>query len=196
MKVCALIISIFFSLHCFAYEIGDEVHDFTLGGTKNIILNDQKDHKKYIVLEWYNSGCPFVRKHYDSGNIPKLQKKYRDKVIWLTINSSAPGKQGFIKDAAAAKKLYKKEGMSSLALLLDPEGVVGRDFHATATPHFFILDSGGKLVYQGAIDSIASADKADIAHANNYVAMALDEVLAGKKISHPKTTPYGCSVKY
>lgn len=198
MKLKDLFIASLFSLSMpsvMAYDLGDTVKDFSLSGSpKERSLDSVKG--KYIVLEWYNNGCPFVRKHYDSGNIPKMQKDYKEKVNWLTINSSAEGKQGHIKDIAAAKELYTKEQMSSLALLIDSNGRVGREFKAKTTPHFFILDPKGKLIYQGAIDSIASAYQEDIAKADNYVTAALDEALAGKPISQAKTRPYGCSVKY
>ncbi len=198
MKLSSYIVSVFATLlmsQSFAYEIGDKVKEFSLKGTpKETSLSDVLG--KYIVLEWYNDGCPFVRKHYDSGNIPKMQKQYKDKVNWLTINSSASGKQGHIESIDKASSLYTKEQMSSLALLIDSNGKVGGEFGAKTTPHFFIIDPQGKLVYQGAVDSIASAYSEDIAKADNYVVAALDEALAGKSISVSKTKPYGCSVKY
>lgn len=150
----------------------------------------------YVVLEWYNDGCPFVRKHYDAGNMQALQKKYKGRVKWLTINSSAKGKQGYLADTSTAKKKYMEEKMHSTALLLDANGNVGKKYGAKTTPHIFIIGPKGKLVYQGAIDSKASADPSDIAKSENYVSKALDELLAGKKVSMGKTRPYGCSVKY
>jgi hypothetical protein len=125
-----------------------------------------------------------------------LQKKYRGKVSWLTINSSAPGKQGYLKNSDAAKETYSKEQMQSISLLLDSNGEIGQKYGAKTTPHMFIIDPKGSIVYQGAIDSVASADQADIHGATNYVDKALGEVLAGKAVSVAKSKPYGCSVKY
>lgn len=179
----------------FALNIGDQAPGFSLMGTPK--KADLKDFKgKYVVLEWFNDGCPFVRKHYDSQNMQKLQKKYAGKVAWLTINSSAEGRQGYLKDLGAAKSMYTKEQMASLSLLLDAPGKVGRAYGAKTTPHMYIIDPKGKLVYQGAIDSTPSANPDDISSSTNYVSQALDEALAGKKVSMAKTQAYGCSVKY
>jgi len=195
MKSIFSIFLLSISLSTLALENGIAPENFELSGhPKSIQLKDQKG--KYVVLEWYNEGCPFVRKHYDSGNIPKMQKKYQDKVSWLAIASSAKGKQGYVENISKAKELYTKEQMSALSLLLDSDGIVGNQFGAKTTPHFFIINPEGKVIYQGGIDSIASANPADIEQADNYVAMALDEALAGKSITQAKTRPYGCSVKY
>lgn len=185
------------SLSSFALDNGDQAPAFELKGhPKNIKSKNILQESKYMVIEWYNDGCPFVRKHYDSQNIPKLQKKYKDRVNWVVVNSSAEGKQGHIANLEKATELYSKEQMSSLSLLMDNNGDVGQAYGAKTTPHFFIVDPTGKIVYQGAIDSIPSAYKEDIAKADNYVSQALDEVLAGKKVTTAKTRPYGCSVKY
>lgn len=176
-------------------SIGDDAPAFELVGTpKKAKLFEHKG--KYIVLEWFNDGCPFVRKHYDAGNMQKLQKKYSDKVAWLTINSSAEGRQGYLKDVSAAKEMYTKEQMAAMNLLLDPSGKVGKAYGAKTTPHMFIIDPKGKVVYQGAIDSIPSASSEDIPKATNYVDEALGAVLSGRKIAQAKTQAYGCSVKY
>ena len=151
---------------------------------------------KTVVLEWTNDGCPFVRKHYGSGNMQALQKRWTDAgVVWLVINSSAPGKQGHV-DAAGAKKLVAEQGMKPTAYLLDADGKVGKAYGATATPHMFVIDAKGDVAYQGAIDDTPSADPADIAGAKNYVDAALTEVLAGKPVTTAATRAYGCSVKY
>jgi peroxiredoxin len=150
----------------------------------------------YVVLEWYNDGCPFVRKHYDGGNMQAIQKKYKNKVKWLTINSSAEGKQGYLGNVSKAKKMYKSEKMYSTALLLDTNGKVGKSYGAKTTPHLFIINPKGIIIYQGAIDSIPSADSSDIVNSKNYVSLALDQALSGKKVRMGKTRPYGCSVKY
>lgn len=149
-----------------------------------------------VVLEWSNYGCPFVRKHYDSGNMQKLQADYTAKgVKWVSVMSSAAGKQGFLsaKDAPGA---VAKAGFKGTFVALDSQGTLGRAFGAEATPHMFVLDKDGKLVYSGAIDSIPSFSKADIAKADNYIADVLDELLAGKPVTVPSTRAYGCSVKY
>jgi peroxiredoxin len=151
---------------------------------------------KYVVLEWVNFECPFVGKHYGSGNMQKLQKTYTGKgVVWLSINSSAGGKQGAL-DAAKATALVKEKGAAPTAFLLDSEGAVGQAYGAKTTPHMFIIDPSGKLIYNGAIDDRPSTDKADIATARNYVQAALDEAMAGKPVTTTSSQPYGCSVKY
>ena len=179
----------------FAISIGDQAPEFKLEGTPS--KGALSDHiGKYVVLEWYNDGCPFVRKHYDSNNMQKLQKKYKGKVSWLTINSSAKGRQGFIENVGKAKEKYSKEQMEAMSLLIDSDGIVGKAYATKTTPHMYIIDPKGKLVYQGAIDSISSADSSDINKATNFVDVALTEALVGRKIAMAKTQPYGCSVKY
>jgi peroxiredoxin len=151
---------------------------------------------KLVVLEWVNPDCPFVKKHYGSGNMQKLQKAYTSRgVAWLTVNSSAPGKQGHL-EAATAEAFVEDKGASPTALLLDPQGKVGRAYGAKTTPHMFVIDASGKLIYNGAIDDNPSADPADVATATNYVRAALDEALSGKPVTTAATQPYGCSVKY
>lgn len=150
---------------------------------------------KTVVLEWTNADCPFVKKHY-SGNMQSLQKAYTAKdVVWLSINSSATGKQGAV-DAAGARALIKAKGAAPTHALLDPKGEVGRLYDAKTTPHMFVIDQKGTLAYAGGIDSEPSADPADIATATPYVKNALDELLAGKPVSTAVTKPYGCAVKY
>lgn len=161
---------------------------------KNITLDGLKG--KTVVLEWTNHDCPFVRKHYDSGNMQRLQKEAAAKgVVWLQVISSAPGKQGHV-DAATAIKLNSARSAVPANTILDPEGKLGKLYGAQTTPHIFIIDAKGTLVYKGGIDSIASADKADIAKAEPYVSEALTALAEGKKITNTNTKPYGCSVKY
>lgn len=149
-----------------------------------------------VVLEWTNPGCPFVKKHYDSGNMTKLQADaIADGATWITVNSGAPGKQGYL-DPKTAETEAKKLGYKSSVVVPDAEGKLGQAFGAETTPHMYILDKDGKLVYMGAIDSIPSFDKADIAKADNYVSKALTEVKAGKAVTTAQTKAYGCSVKY
>ncbi|MGA0094339.1 MAG: thioredoxin family protein [Chthoniobacterales bacterium] len=151
---------------------------------------------KFVVLEWLNHTCPFVVKHYGSGNMQKLQKEYTDKgVVWLSIASSAPGKPGYM-NAEETNKTKEEKGSAATAVLLDEDGAVGRAYQARVTPECFVIDPEGILIYSGAIDSVKSPDPADIATATNYVKQALDEAMAGKKVSEPVTSAYGCGVKY
>jgi hypothetical protein len=161
---------------------------------KTRALSDFKG--KTVVLEWTNHECPFVKKHYGSGNMQAQQRDATgDGVIWLSINSSAPGKQGHV-DGAAAEGIRGKARTAQTAYLLDPSGTVGRAYGAKTTPHMYIIDGKGVLRYAGAIDSIPSADTADIAKATKYVPQALAELAAGKPVSTKVSRPYGCSVKY
>ena len=154
------------------------------------------DHKgKIVVLEWTNPQCPFVQKHYESGNIPQLQKTATgDGIVWFAIES-ARGKSGQAEDAKAAAWL-KEQKAAPTAYLRDADMSVARLYGAKATPHLFIIDASGVLVYNGAIDSIRSADKADIAKAENYVTSALAALKAGQPVAKSATQPYGCAVKY
>src|ERR1700731_5164033 len=151
---------------------------------------------KYIVLEWFNPECPFVKKHYGSDNMQKLQAEYTGKgVVWLTIDSNAPGTEGNI-TADQAKKIMDSWKTKQTALLLDPESKGAKLYGAKNTPNMVIVGPDGKIVYEGAIDSKATPNPADIPSSTNYVKNALDESLAGKPVSNAQTKPYGCSVKY
>ena len=151
---------------------------------------------KTVVLEWTNHGCPFVRKHYDSGNIPAQQRAaVADGIVWLTINSSAPGQQGHV-DATNAEQVRTRESGAQTAYLLDPNGTTGRAYGAKTTPHMYIIDPQGVLRYAGGIDTIPSADQDDLEDATQLVPQALAELAAGKAVSVPVSKPYGCSVKY
>lgn len=179
------------------YKLGDTIPAETTLTNQTGKAHKLADYRgKVVVLEWTNYGCPFVQKHYNSGNMQKLQDAYTGKgVVWLSVISSSPGKQGYlmVKDAPEA---VAKMGFKGTAVILDAAGTLGQAFGAETTPHMFVLDASGKLVYMGAIDSIPSFNKEDIAKADNYVAKALDEVLAGQKVTTPQTKSYGCSVKY
>ena len=180
-----------------APKIGQPAPNFSLVDStgKTVSLDEFKG--KTVILEWTNHQCPFVRKHYDSGNMQSTQKSFADDeaVVWLSIVSSAPGKEGFV-SAAEANELTKTRQASPDKVLLDPEGLVGKTYSAKTTPHMYIIDTEGSLQYMGAIDSINSADKADISKAENYVLKAMAELKAGKSVSQALTRPYGCSVKY
>lgn len=177
-----------------APRLGKPAPDFTLTDQdgKNVKLSDAKG--KLVVLEWFNEGCPFVKKHYGSDNMQGLQKKYAKKgVVWYTVVTGKKGKQGYLTPEEAQDRL---KDMGSKAILRDEKGDVGRLYSAKTTPHMYVIDKKGNLVYMGGIDDNPSADPADIKGARNHVAAALDEVLAGKPVSTPSSAPYGCSVKY
>jgi peroxiredoxin len=176
--------------------VGQSAPDFTLtgGDGKTHSLSDYKG--KFVVLEWTNPQCPFVHKFYDSGSMQKLQKEETAKgVVWLRINSSAAGHEGY-QTVADVASYEQANHVASTETLLDPEGKVGHLFGARNTPHMFVIDPKGNLIYAGGIDNKPSADPADIATAKNYVTAALDEAMAGKPVSVPISMPYGCSVKY
>jgi len=176
--------------------VGQKPPAFSLSDSKGGTRSLDSFSGQLVVLEWVNPDCPFVKKHYGSGNMQKLQKAYTTRgVAWLTINSSAPGKQGHLQPATA-EAFVKDTSASPTALLLDPEGNVGRAYGAKTTPHMFVIDASGTLIYNGAIDDTPSADPADVATAKNYVRTALEETLSGRAVSRATTQPYGCSVKY
>ncbi len=179
-----------------AAEPGEAAPEFTLTDSKGTSHKLSDFRGKFVVLEWLNHECPFVKKHYSSGNMQKLQQEYTAKgVVWLSIISSAPGKQGH-RTGPQAEADTKDKNAAPTAVLLDPSGEVGKKYDAKTTPEMFVLDKEGKILYAGAIDSIKSTDSADIAKAENHVRQALDAALAGQPVPTPKTKPYGCSVKY
>lgn len=166
----------------------------TTADGKTVNLADFKG--KTVVLEWTNHDCPYVRKHYGSGNMQSQQKAATAQgVVWLQVISSAPGQQGFV-DGAAAQKLNADRGAVPSATLLDPKGELGKLYGAQTTPHMYVIKADGTLAYKGGIDSIATPDKNDIAKAEPYVTEALAAVAAGRKVEKASTRPYGCSVKY
>ncbi len=177
-------------------ENGKPAPDFTLADSNGnqVPLSQFKD--KFVVLEWLNYDCPFVMKHYNSGNMQNLQKTYTGKgVTWLSIISSAPEQQGYY-EAADVNRLNEEKKASPTAILLDPTGQIGKLYGAQTTPHMFVIAPEGILVYQGAIDDIRSTNPDDVARARNYVSAALEEAMAGGAVSTPSTKSYGCSVKY
>ena len=198
MKKSFLRLSLLFLLvaAALAARVGEPAPDFTATDSNGKTHRLSEYKGKFVVLEWHNQGCPYTRKHYQSGNMQRLQKEWTSKgVIWLTVISSAPGTQGFV-TAAAENDYVKKMNAVPTAVLLDPTGQVGHLYAAKTTPHMYIIDPGGTLLYNGAIDDHPTADPSDIPASKNYVTAALTEALAGKKISEPATRPYGCSVKY
>ncbi|MFH1725321.1 MAG: thioredoxin family protein [Elusimicrobiota bacterium] len=179
-----------------AVKIGEPAPEFTLPDATGKPVSLSEAEGKYVVLEWHNLGCPFVKKHYGGGNMQALQKRFTKKgVLWYSIISSAPGKQGFM-EPKQAREHFKKVGGSPTAVLLDPDGKVGRLYGAKTTPHMYVIDPKGVLRYNGAIDDIASADPDDVKDSKNYVAAALESLMEGGAVDEPLTRPYGCSVKY
>jgi peroxiredoxin len=176
--------------------VGTNAPDFSVSDSKGKTHSVSQYKGKYVVLEWFNPECPFVKKHYGSGNMQKLQEEFTAKgVVWLSVDSSAPGKEGNLTPEQAEKKMAEWKTHST-ALLLDQDGKAGQAYGAKNTPHMFVINPEGKMIYAGAIDSKATPNPADIASSTNYVKAALDESLAGKPVTTPSSRPYGCSVKY
>jgi len=179
-----------------AVTVGSAAPDFSLPDANGKMQTLSQYKGKTVVLEWNNPGCPFVQKHYSSGNIPKQQADAtKEGVVWLTINSGASGKQGHL-DNAGAQAFVAQYHAAPSAYLFDGDGKIGHLYGAKTTPHMYIIDAGGTLRYMGGIDSIASTDKDDLAKATQYVPQALAELKAGKPISVKTSEPYGCAVKY
>lgn len=175
---------------------GDPAPDFNLRDVdgKPVRLSDFRG--RYVVMEWFNAGCPFVQKHYETANMQGLQKRYTDRgVAWLAINSTHP-KSADYRDAARSQALLRDWKMAPTALALDEDGRVGQAFGAKATPHMFVVDPAGRVIYAGAIDDKATWKHEDVKTARNFVAAALDDAMAGRPVATPSTAPYGCSVKY
>jgi hypothetical protein len=175
--------------------VGQAAPAFTVTDLAGKPVNLADYRGKTVVLEWHNFACPFVQKHYRSGNMQALQKKYSSDVVWLAVNSTNKGAWDYAEPAKIATQL-KEFGAAPARYLMDEPGTVGKAYGAKTTPHMYIIDGGGKLVYNGAIDDKRSTSMDDVKIARNYVAAALDELKAGKPVSTPATTPYGCSVHY
>ena len=198
-KLVTTLIAIAASTALFAADspaVGTNAPDFSLTDSRGKTQSVSQYKGKYVVLEWFNPECPFVRKHYGSDNMQKLQEEFTRKgIVWLTIDSNAPGLEGHLTAEEANAKIAEWKAKQT-AFVLDPDGKAGRSYGAKNTPHMFVINPEGKIVYEGAIDSKATPNPADIASATNYVKVALDESLAGKTVSTANTRPYGCSVKY
>lgn len=179
-----------------AVTVGQPAPDFSGTDTRGQVHALEDYRGQVVVLEWTNHDCPYVRKHYDSGNMQSHQREATEKgVVWLSVISSAPGKQGHV-TATEADELTTERNAAPTAVILDPSGDIGRLYGARTTPHMYIVDGKGTLAYMGGIDSIGSADPADIDRATPYVRDALSEVVAGTPVQRAVTRPYGCSVKY
>jgi peroxiredoxin len=177
-------------------KVGDTAPAFTTAATngRSVSLADQRG--KIVILEWTNHDCPYVRKHYDSGNMQTLQKEITAQgVVWLTLISSSPGTQGYV-SPKEADELTASRKANPTAVLLDPTGAVGKAYGATNTPHMYIVDKAGLLVYAGAIDDRPTTRRADVQGAHNYVRAALEDMAAGRAVQTPVTRAYGCTVKY
>lgn len=179
-----------------AVEVGKPAPNFKANDVNGRVVSLSDFRGKTVVLEWNNPECPFVRKHYSSGNMQKTQAAAKQAgVVWLSINSSAPGKQGHV-DGAEAKGIIAAQKAQPTAYLLDPKGIIGKGYGAKTTPHMYIIDPRGILVYAGGIDDKPSPNPADIKDARNHVLAALSELKAGKPVSVSTSRPYGCNVKY
>jgi len=179
-----------------AAEIGRPAPDFKAQDLAGATHSLAEYRGKYVVLEWNNPGCPFVQKHYDSGNMQKLQKEFTQRgVVWLTVNSTNPRSDDF-RTPESQRAWNLEKHLASTAYLRDPDGAVGRLYGAKTTPHMFVVDRSGMLLYAGGIDDKRSTDAADIAVAKNYVVAALNNALAGQPVATSSAPAYGCSVKY
>jgi peroxiredoxin len=193
---CVFFATIGMNLKAIEAPVDEPAPDFTCNDSNGVEHRLSSYKGKIVVLEWLNHDCPFVKKHYGSGNMQKLQKIYTEKdVIWLSVISSAPGKQGFC-TPDKANDLTRTKNAHPTAVLLDPLGTVGKKYGAKTTPHMFIINKEGILVYNGGIDDKRSTDLRDVDRAVKYVENALNELLAGKDVSTKTSAPYGCSVKY
>lgn len=179
-----------------AARVGEKAPDFTATDSNGVQQTLSQYVGKFVVLEWHNNGCPYVRKHYNSGNMQKLQKEWTARgVIWLTVISSAPGMQGYV--TADQENVYMKQmGAAPTAAILDPAGKLGHLYNAKTSPHMFVINPSGILIYDGAIDDQPTPEPSSIAGATNYVSQALEEAMGGKPVSVATSRPYGCSVKY
>jgi len=179
-----------------AARVGDPAPDFNGVDSQGRPQNLASYRGKFVVLEWTNNGCPYTQKHYESGNMQSLQKEWTGKgVVWLTMLSSAPGEQGFM-TPAQENQYIAREHAAPTAAILDSHGAIGHEYDAKTTPHMFIIDPSGRLIYEGAIDDHATPNPSDIKQSKNYVSDALRESMGGKQVTTSYTRPYGCSIKY
>jgi peroxiredoxin len=189
--VCLLIASALFGV-----RIGEAAPDFNAVDSRGSTHRLWDSKGRFVVLEWHNQGCPYTQKHYQSGNMQRLQKEWTARgVVWYTVISSAQGQQGFV-TAQQENDYLQRMSASPTAALLDPTGQIGHLYTAKTTPHMFVINPAGVLVYEGAIDDKPTTDQSDIVTAKNFVSLALQEATSGKPVSIPTSRPYGCSVKY
>jgi alkyl hydroperoxide reductase subunit AhpC len=179
-----------------AARVGDRAPDFTATASNGRTFHLSDYHGKFVVLEWHNNGCPYVGKHYDSGNMQRLQKQWTGRgVVWFTVISSAAGKQGYVTPSEENDYLAKMQAAPTAALL-DPNGEIGHLYNAKTSPQMVVINSQGVVIYDGAIDNRPTTELSDITGATNYVNLALEQGMAGKPVETAATRPYGCSVKY
>src|SRR2546430_4912909 len=193
---CGLVIRLLLISSASAGKGGDPAPDFQATDSNGQVHKLSNERGEFVVLEWHNHGCPYTQKHYESGNMQRLQKEWTGKgVVWFTVISSAQGQQGYV-TAQQENDYLKQMKASPTAALLDPQGDVGRIYSAKTTPPMFVINPAGVLIYDGAIDDKPTTEQSDIAGAKNYDSQALEEAAAGSQVSTPTSRPYGCSVKY
>jgi peroxiredoxin len=181
---------------CAQAVVGSPAPGFTATDSHGASHSLDQYRGKFVVLEWHNQGCPYTKKHYDSGNMQQLQKEWTGKgVVWFTVISSAHGEQGFVSDAQENAYLAQMHA-DPTAVLMDSDGRLGHLYGAKTTPEMYVIDPNGKLIYEGAIDDRPTPDTSDIKGADNYLSDALTAGMAGKPVLKSYTRPYGCSVKY
>jgi hypothetical protein len=179
-----------------AIETGAQAPAFSVQDADGRMRTLDEFQGRMVILEWTNHGCPYVRKHYDTGSMQALQREATaDGVVWLQVISSAPGEQGHL-DGPGSRERVRIDSASPTATLLDSSGAMGRAYGARTTPHMFVISPTGVVLYQGAIDDRPSARPSTLDGASNYVRAALADITAGRPVQTPETTPYGCSVKY
>ncbi|MGA9718187.1 MAG: thioredoxin family protein [Acidobacteriaceae bacterium] len=194
VAIAAAVLSVVLAAH--AATVGQQAATFSGKDSQGKTQSLAQYRGKYVVLEWTNRECPYTKKQYDSGNMQALQREWTAKgVVWLTVLSSAPGEQGYL-DAAQENAQIEKVRAHPTAAILDASGEIGRLYGAKTTPHMFVIDPNGKLIYDGAIDDKPTTDTADVKGAKNYVSAALTEAMAGRTVEVASTRPYGCAVKY
>ncbi|HWC16159.1 MAG TPA: thioredoxin family protein [Terriglobales bacterium] len=196
IRTCIFTVIALVAVAAFAAKVGDSAPDFT-GTDSHGQTHKLSDYRgKFVVLEWHNNGCPFTKKHYESGNMQRLQKEWTEKgVVWLTVISSSPGAQGYVTAEQENDYMQRMHAVPTAALL-DPKGEIGHLYGAKTTPHMFVISPQGQLIYNGAIDDKPTSDPSDVNGAKNYVSDALKEAMAGQGVAVANTRPYGCSVKY
>jgi len=194
---CAVVAAAFAVAPSFGQaRVGDAAPAFTATDSHGQVQSLDRYRGKFVVLEWHNQGCPYTRKHYESGNMQNLQKEWTAKgVAWFTVISSAPGHQGYV-TSDQENAYVARTHAAPTAVLLDPQGNLGRLYGARTTPQMFVIDPQGKLIYDGAIDDRPTVDVDDVKGADNYVSDALSAAMAGKPVVKSFTRSYGCSVKY
>lgn len=196
LTILGILLASFGALSAAAPKVGEPAPAFTGTGSDGKTYNLSDFEGQFVVLEWLNHGCPFVVKHYDTGNMQALQAMAKEnEVVWLSINSGAPGQQGHYNARDTNRITYEKKATPT-AVIIDEAGVIGKLYDAKRTPEFFIINPEGIIIYHGGMDDKPTTNKADVEGAHNYVKAALTEALAGKPITDPVTRPYGCTVKY